>query len=453
MDLLKLSDGSCYQDPGGIFSTQSLQLECKKVTEKVLTLYDLFDPLRTISCDCNELDCSGIPFARDVCVPCKSYCPSNITCLVLAGSCLTNYISLNDSDTGVERALRCPEGYRGENCSDICDTGFYGKLCDSRCSNHCLQGDCHHVNGTCLKGCNSGWKGDKCDSPDCPKGQYGEGCTGVCSPNCRYSCSPKDGVCYCSRGWQAINYQGVFCNKPCKPGTHGDGCTETCGKCRQGTTCFPNNGTCPDGCNKPGYYFTNSQCTWELESRYLGKCRRNTYGINCEKNCSDSCLNRRCRNTDGMCLRCPPGYQGFNCTSECSIGKFGDKCNGKCHCEGGSACNHINGKCPGKCDPGFHGESCDRKVCEPGLYGRNCDKWCFCKEGEPCDWKTGRCKGACQKGWRYSSCDIRDECYYPEYDRVSPTWDPKSIGIGIAVGFVATFFVTCCGLFRSNVSK
>jgi hypothetical protein len=52
-----------------------------------------------------------------------------------------------------------------------------------------------------------------------------------------------------------------------------------------------------------------------LDWNFWRKCRGNTYGINCEKNCSDNCLNRRCRNTDGMCLRCPPGYQGFNCTT------------------------------------------------------------------------------------------------------------------------------------------
>jgi hypothetical protein len=55
MDLLKLSDGSCYEYPGGIFSIESLQLECKKLAKRSLALYDLSDPLRTISCDFDEL--------------------------------------------------------------------------------------------------------------------------------------------------------------------------------------------------------------------------------------------------------------------------------------------------------------------------------------------------------------------------------------------------------------
>lgn len=52
-------------------------------------------------------------------------------------------------------------------CCDyqVCVPGFYGWMCSSKCSRHCVNGECHHINGTCLQGCNSGWKGDKCAEP------------------------------------------------------------------------------------------------------------------------------------------------------------------------------------------------------------------------------------------------------------------------------------------------
>ncbi|XP_061196245.1 multiple epidermal growth factor-like domains protein 10 isoform X2 [Saccostrea echinata] len=412
MDLLKLSDGTCYQDPGGIYSPKSLQLECKKLTKKSLLSFYFFQTVRSTSCDFYELDCSGIPFAEDFCVPCKSYCPSNVTCFVLAGSCttMTMHLKKNNYTSDDELDFHCPIGFKGRNCSETCELGTYGDICDSRCSTHCVDSICHHVNGTCMRGCKPGWKGDKCDSP------------------------------------------------ACDPGTYGGGCTQNCGKCRQGTTCFPANGICPDGCDLPGYRFENSYCSsFALDSKYLYlyKCSRTTYGINCEKNCSENCLKKRCRNTDGMCLKCYPGYRGFNCTSECSPGTFGENCNSRCHCKGGASCNNVNGHCPGECESGYEGESCDHKVCEPGLFGWDCDKWCFCKDNEPCDWKTGNCPGACQKGWRWSTCNWRDVCLYPEYDEEeegSITWEPKSLGIGIGVGFGATLFVTGCGLLRWRLS-
>ena len=43
-----------------------------------------------------------------------------------------------------------------------CSNMTFGQDCNNTCG-HCLNNDvCHHVNGTCLRGCNPGHHGDLC---------------------------------------------------------------------------------------------------------------------------------------------------------------------------------------------------------------------------------------------------------------------------------------------------
>ena len=77
---------------------------------------------------------------------------------------------------------------------------------------------------------------------------------------------------------------------------------EECGVC---TSFFLKYKTC--------FILVDPQYTW-----LRTKCQRGTYGINCQKNCSTACRNSYCRNTDGICLDCPAGFRG----PECSIGKY-----------------------------------------------------------------------------------------------------------------------------------
>ena len=43
-----------------------------------------------------------------------------------------------------------------------CSNGTYGKECNHTCG-YCLdQDECHHINGTCVKGCDPGYLGDLC---------------------------------------------------------------------------------------------------------------------------------------------------------------------------------------------------------------------------------------------------------------------------------------------------
>lgn len=43
-----------------------------------------------------------------------------------------------------------------------CDVGKFGQNCSSLCG-HCLEKEqCHYINGTCPKGCDSGYHGSDC---------------------------------------------------------------------------------------------------------------------------------------------------------------------------------------------------------------------------------------------------------------------------------------------------
>lgn len=43
-----------------------------------------------------------------------------------------------------------------------CDERMFGERCSSSCG-HCLGSEqCHHINGTCMNGCASGYESDFC---------------------------------------------------------------------------------------------------------------------------------------------------------------------------------------------------------------------------------------------------------------------------------------------------
>lgn len=54
----------------------------------------------------------------------------------------------------------------------------------------------------------------------------------------------------------------------CEPGLYGQRCESSCGDCLEGTVCSPENGFCPNGCNKPGFYNTG---LYNQECKHYGK--------------------------------------------------------------------------------------------------------------------------------------------------------------------------------------
>ncbi|GFR75438.1 multiple epidermal growth factor-like domains 10 [Elysia marginata] len=62
----------------------------------------------------------------------------------------------------------CVAGYEGSSCQEVCNNQTYGENCEETCNVNCVSKDrknrlCNLVTGSCLQGCRSGFKGDKCE--------------------------------------------------------------------------------------------------------------------------------------------------------------------------------------------------------------------------------------------------------------------------------------------------
>ncbi|KAF4087954.1 hypothetical protein AMELA_G00076980 [Ameiurus melas] len=109
-----------------------------------------------------------------------------------------------------------------------------------------------------------------------------------------------------------------------------------------------------------------------------------------------TCANLTCQPVDcgdhGLCTPdgcvCDAGWIGVNCSQECSLGFYGDKCKKTCMCVNGGSCDPVHGRCT--CPAGFHGVSCEQE-CPLGFYGLRCLQECQCSELCPCDPVTGSC--------------------------------------------------------------
>lgn len=119
-----------------------------------------------------------------------------------------------------------------------CDGGMYGEGCAIPCGN-CLESrQCHHINGTCMNGCDNGYSGSNCTDgwliiwtkhyfffssffllkctsrissflKECEDNFFGQNCRERCNETCR-SCNKTTGVCDngCYPGWR-----GQYCQQ------------------------------------------------------------------------------------------------------------------------------------------------------------------------------------------------------------------------------------------------
>eukprot|EP00105_Crassostrea_gigas_P044220 XP_019928368.1 PREDICTED: protein draper-like [Crassostrea gigas] len=216
------------------------------------------------------------------------------------------------SKCSTRRSKASRKGYRlslvqtAQNvCVSECPDQTYGPECQQICGNCKNKESCHHVNGSCLNGCDRGVNGEKCDKA-CPDGRYGINCQEQCYVNCGvpYRCDRVTGQC---EGGCQVGLKGETCDRKCDGDTYGQNCSSLCGHCLDEAQCHYVNGTCPNGCDS--------------------------------------------------------GYQGSHCTLACNNNTYGPKCSMKCGIclyLYGEQCHHVTGQCPHGCGDGFHGDLCNQ---------------------------------------------------------------------------------------------
>lgn len=109
------------------------------------------------------------------------------------------------------------------------------------------------------------------------------------------------------------------------------------------------------------------------------------------RNCSHTCEcqnNGICNQFNGLC-KCPKGYTGDRCESECPDGQYGLNCSETCRCQNGGKCHHISGECA--CAAGFTGPLCT-ETCPDGKHGQECKQECKCQNNGKCDPQNGECE-------------------------------------------------------------
>ncbi|XP_035683670.1 uncharacterized protein LOC118420784 [Branchiostoma floridae] len=137
--------------------------------------------------------------------------------------------------TFILNATRCPPGYWGEVCHQVCDCQ-YGGTCDR------WEG--------CL--CPPGRHGDRCEYI-CAPGAFGWNCSMNCHCQNNASCDPVNGTCICAEGQWGDSCQNFYfcppglygdrCEHTCTPGSFGLNCSKDC-HCQNNASCDPVNGTC-----------------------------------------------------------------------------------------------------------------------------------------------------------------------------------------------------------------
>ena len=112
-----------------------------------------------------------------------------------------------------------------------CNMNMYGANCSLSCGNCRGKGQCHHVNGSCLEGCDSGFQGDTC-------------LQGI-SFKIRYFLKPLEISLILTCSWfKCIAYVVV-----CDFGYYGLKCLQECSTfCKRSRNCHHVTGFCNDGC-------------------------------------------------------------------------------------------------------------------------------------------------------------------------------------------------------------
>ena len=241
----------------------------------------------------------------------------------------------------------------------------------------------------------------------CPSGKYGELCSNNCDCNggtcdistaeCdfQYTCPTQcttchNGVCTACH----IGFHGSQCSLTCPIGCSDDGCYQngTCYFCESSNTYGLNcNAQCSSKCMNDRCDRWTGECPLKCHSRCklcdsnLGNCiecqQSNQYGNDCQFYCSAGCLNTTCNQTTGECFSCINGYWGPFCN---------DSCNTVCS---SSKCDREFGRCIECVNQTLYGDYCETP-CSDNCIDRQCDR-------------SGDCMSGCVTNQYSQSCQLK----------------------------------------------
>eukprot|EP00505_MAST-04D_sp_SCG-Rhode-Island_P002219 Stramenopile-MAST_4_protein_2219 len=230
-----------------------------------------------------------------------------------------------------------------------------GASCEAKtCSKNCTGRGVCDKNGECL--CNPDWMGISCEKPACPYACHGNG-----------KC--VEGTCKCDDMWsgEACEQRQYWCPKDCSG---------------RGTCVKSTNGTHSCKCNKlPVKAAVRSSLKAMFEGQQWAGPACDTLSCPANDNGEECSLHGSCKN--GKC-QCDELYSGHMC----QISSCKDGCNFHGTCKKGP-----NGVAFCKCEDGFAGSDCAKKIC-PG--NGECSKHGDCNE------KRATCK--CHAGWEGPGC-------------------------------------------------
>lgn len=135
---------------------------------------------------------------------------------------------------------------------------------------------------------------------------------------------------------------------------------------------------------------------------------------------------------NGVCMKCPIGTYGENCTENCPDGTYGEFCLRLCECEINQQCNFIFGCL--ECLNGTNGTNCVAR-CPDNMYGKSCSQKCQCKSNQKCD--------------RIFGCIEQDL----ESQFTFTTFTLLMISAGFLVIISIVIGVTVCVVKRNNLSR
>ena len=459
------TERKCYQDSGNCYECingkTGIKCEdnCNEGCDLTIKNCDMNDG----SCDCKEgfygKTCNKI--CDKNCTKCDK---NNGTCY----ECISGYYPKN------KKCIKCPDNCDGECPEGKCDkciNGFYGDICDKKCSIYCSNNICDQEDGYC--DCINYFS----DASYCTECMYKYDISTNCSEcivnydktkNCNECINKYDKSSNCTKC--IVNYdettnctdciynynKSTDCKEcknkyniqtQCRECIKNYEITSDCTKCKGNYDLIHNCEQCINhynlttSCTKCDNHYTlqskcqiceenyniYSDCTKCINeydiSTNCQKCKIGFYGNNCTESCYEGCdiSKENCAKEDGKCKDCKVLYYGEKCEYKSEIP----------HCLN---VNRTNGDCL-ECEKTFYlynntcqacSTNCNNSLCENitgkcvecaslDLYGDKCEKKCsqFCKNITKDKEDKAICKrdnGFCEEGCIETGNFTNDQC-------------------------------------------